>query len=244
MKQIIIVTNHKERYEKEIPKTDLYVTWCELKVESLIGIRSRSNLIFIIMDHEKKDDLDRMALYLRDVCIEDEKYVYLYGNKEDVDTMTSKIPSMFVKKKMYSFSHFDLLIDIVVKEEVKAENGKPMFLLIDDDSEYAERLRVYLDPHFRVLISRFDPEEIDKLVAVADVVLISMDGKLRLSEFMTLFRLLAAKKKIPRFAYYFISDSDSERNFNNSGVEKSSISFSKEMDPERVAKYLIGRIKG
>ena len=112
MKQIIIVTNHKDRYQKDIPENSLYVTWCDFSVDALLAVRDRSNIIFLLMDHEKYDDLNNMALYLRDLCLEMEKYVYMYGNKEDVDTMKSKIPAIFIKKTMYSFSHFDLLMDL------------------------------------------------------------------------------------------------------------------------------------
>ena len=79
MKQIIIVTNHKDRYQKDIPESSLYVTWCDFSVDALLAVRDRSNLIFLLMDHEKYDDLNNMALYLRDLCIEEEKILYIYG---------------------------------------------------------------------------------------------------------------------------------------------------------------------
>ena len=220
MKQIIIVTNHKDRYQKDIPESSLYVTWCDFSVDALLAVRDRSNLIFLLMDHEKYDDLNNMALYLRDLCLEMEKYVYMYGNKEDVDTMKSKIPAIFIKKTMYSFSHFDLLMDLIVQEEVIAENGKPVFLLVDDDNEYSEKLRVHLDQHFRVMISRFDPEEIYKLILT-----------------------IAAKSKSPGFHYYYLTDTDNERNTSNSGSDVGSISFSKEMEIERIARYFISRVE-
>ncbi len=243
MKQIIIVTNHKDRYQKDIPESSLYVTWCDFSVDALLAVRDRSNIIFLLMDHEKYDDLNNMALYLRDLCLEMEKYVYMYGNKEDVDTMKSKIPAIFIKKTMYSFSHFDLLMDLIVQEEVIAENGKPVFLLVDDDTEYSEKLRVHLDQHFRVMISRFDPEEIYKLILTADYVMISMSGSLRLYELMKLFRIIAAKSKSPGFHYYYLTDTDNERNTSNSGSDVSSISFSKEMEIERIARYFISRVE-
>lgn len=243
MKQIIIVTNHKDRFEKEIPKTDLYVTWCDFSVSALLSVRIRSNIILLLMDHEKYDDLNNMALYLRDMCLEDEKYIYIYGNKEDVDTMTSKVPALFIKKSMYSFSHFDILMNTIVQDEVIAENGKPIFLLIDDDAEYGAKLRVYLDQHFRVMISRFDPEEIDKLTLISDYVLISMNGRMTLYEFMKFFKIISAKSKTRGFHYYYITDTDSERYASNTGGDNNSIAFSKEMDVERIARYFTSRVE-
>ncbi len=36
MKQIIVVTNHKEQFEKKIPAEDFLVTWCAFTVEDLL----------------------------------------------------------------------------------------------------------------------------------------------------------------------------------------------------------------
>lgn len=241
MKQMIVVTNDRKRYEKAFDSRYFYITWSTLDVEDLLSKRSSSNLILVCMDHEDEIALKKIGLYLRDICIDDEKIVYLYGNKEDVDTMSALVPSMFIKKKMYAFTHFSMLVEKLVDSEVRKENSKPYCVILDDDVEYVEKLRVQLDSFFRVAVCRFDPAEINDLVLIADVVLVSVDGRLKLSEFMGLFHMLLAKKKVPRFRFYYLTRSDQERNAMNAGIEKSSISFSKQMDVEHVAKYLINQ---
>ena len=243
MKQILVMTNDRERYEKALPTKDFYITWCALSMEELLEKRANSNLILLCMDHEDKNFLKNLGLYLREACLEDEKILYLYGNKEDVDTISSLVPSMFIKKALYSFAMFDAMVDELVQQEVMAENGKPCCVIIDDDAGYVERLRVHLDGLFRVVVCGFDPHQINDLVKISDVVLISVDGKLKLSEFMGLFHLLLARKRIPGFRFYYLTPSDSERNAINLGMEKSSLSFSKEMDVERVAAFLIDQFK-
>ncbi len=239
MKQIIVVTNHKDRFEKEFAGSDFLVTWSALTVESLLPVRGRSNILFVCLDHEKHDDLVKIGLYLRDICIEDEKILYLYGNKADVDEVASYVPSLFIQKSLYSFADFVQIRDELAKNTALLDKDKPVFLIIDDDTDYVEKLRVYLDNDYKVLVSRFEIREIAALIHSADIVLISMDGKLALRDFMGLFRLLVVKKKKPSFKYYYMSSTDRERAMLNSATESTSISFSKEMDVDRVAKYFI-----
>ena len=239
MKQIIVVTNHKDRFEKEFAGSDFMVTWCELAVESLLPVRGRSNILFVCLDHEKHDDLVKIGLYLRDICIEDEKILYLYGNKADVDEVASYVPSLFIQKSLYSFADFVQIRDELAKNTAQSDKGKPVFLIIDDDTDYVEKLRVYLDNDYKVLVSRFEIREIASLIHAADIVLISMDGKLALHDFMGLFHMLVVKKKKSSFKYYYMSATNSERAELNAGSDSTSISFSKEMDVERVAKYFI-----
>lgn len=243
MKQIIVVTNHRDKFEKEFAGGDFAVTWSALTVEALLAVRGRSNILFVCLDHEKHDDLVKIGLYLRDICIEDEKILYLYGNKADVDEVASYVPSLFIQKSLYSFADFVQIRDELAKNTALLDKDKPVFLIIDDDTDYVEKLRVYLDSSYKVLVSRFEIREIASLIHSADTVLISMDGKLALSDFMGLFRLLVVKKKKPSFKYYYMSATDRERAMLNSATESTSISFSKEMDVERVARYFIDMIK-
>ena len=243
MKQIIVVTDDRERYEKTFPARDFYITWCAFSIDDLIKKRAASNLILICMDHEDRNTLKRIGLYLRDICIEDEKVLYLYGNKEDVEMMSSLVPSMFIKGKMFSFSQFDQMTEELVTKEVKPEEAKPYCVIIDDDTEYVEKLRVYLDSVFRVTVCGFDSGEINELALMADVVLVSVEGRMKLSEFMGLFQVLLTKKKAGKGNFYYLTPSNGEQSIINQRIENSAISFSKEMDVVRVAEFLKSHIK-
>ncbi len=243
MKQIIVVTNDREKYEKEFPEKEFYITWCLLSVQELIQIRAKSNLILLCLDHEDVSTLNKMGLYLRDICIEDEKMLYVYGNKEDVDTMTTLVPSMFVKKAMYSFVRFPRILDEMVVNEVKAENSKPFCVIIDEDMEYVERLRVHLDSFFRVAVCRFNTKEINDLVLPADIILVSVEGKMKLSEFMGMFQILLAKKKAQKVNFYYLTPTNGERDIINMRQQNSSISISKQADPADVARFLTSQFR-
>ncbi len=239
MKQIIVVTNHKEQFEKKIPAEDFLVSWCAFTVEDLLKVRDRSNLVLLCADHEDHNLLEKMGLYLRDACIEDEKMLYVYGNKEDVDVITSLVPSMFIKRSVYAFEDFTKFTAELVKNEVEAEYGKPCCLIVDDDAGYVEQLRLQLDQFFRVIVCKFDPADIAALIPEADVALISASGKLKLSETMGLFRILFTRKKTSVFQYYFLISPDSVDDVLKIGDEEKKISISKQLEVDKVAKALV-----
>lgn len=243
MKQIIVVTNDREKYEKAFPAREFYITWCLLSIQELIQIRAKSNLILLCLDHEDVNTLNRIGLYLRDICIEDEKMLYLYGNKEDVDTMTTLVPSMFIKKAVYSFVQFPRILEEMVVNEVKTENAKPFCVIIDEDMEYVERLRVHLDSFFRVVVCRFDMKEINDLVIPADVILVSVEGKMKLSEFMEMFQIFLAKKKAQKVNFYYLTPTNGERDLINMKLQSSSISISKQADPADAARFLTSQFR-
>ncbi len=101
VQQILVITSKKEKVEKEFNRPDLYVVWCSMSIEDIISKRARSNIFFVCVFDDDPDELRRIGIYLRDICIEEEKIVYLYGNELGVILMKSFIPSMFVRRSCF-----------------------------------------------------------------------------------------------------------------------------------------------
>lgn len=243
MKQIIVVSDHREKFENAFSNMDIQATWCGLSVEELIKVRGRSNIIFVCMDHDDSKTIEKIGLFLRDICIEDEKMLYIYGSKENVDALSSFVPKLFISKTVYSFVDLSRTVEELIGDVNESDSGKPCFLLIDNDSEYSEKLRVYLDPYYKFMLCHFDVEDIARMVPFAQIAIISLEGKMTISQLMELFRMFAAKKRNSNFKYYYLAKDDKERSLMNAGSEKTAISFSKEMDVERIARYFIDLVK-
>lgn len=244
MKQIIVATNDRDKYQPEFDKRGFMVFWCEFSIQSIMAMRGRSNMIFICVGDEDYETVKYLGLYLRDLCIEDDKVIYLYGPKANVDLLSSVIPKLFVKRAMYSHVHFGVMLSDFLMKDISDEGNKTTLLIIADDEAYVERLRPYLDPFFQVYVSRFDLDEMGKLLMRCNVVLIDMDGKLTMGGFMELIKVLAARKRSPYFHFYYLVSTNRERDKMNMGSVEDSISFSKEMDCTRIASYLKNRFAG
>ena len=241
VKQIVVVTSSREKREPLFRDHDFFITWCPFSVEELIKVRHRSNVFGLFLDDEDSDTLSRMGLYLRDLCLEDEKMLYLCGTKEEVKEFKSLVPAMFIKKSINNFSLFEGFMETLLTNEVKPHKGRPTLTIIDDDAEYIERLRVHLDEFFQVCISDFSGDETKHLISLSDVALISVDGMMKISDFMGLLRMVLRKKKESKFRFYYLTPTDKDRIVLNAESENISLSVSKEMDVDRVAKFLISQ---
>ncbi|MCR5179083.1 MAG: hypothetical protein K6C95_08905 [Lachnospiraceae bacterium] len=240
LKQIIIATNDREKLEKATLGKGCYVTWCALELDDILRVRDRSNVLFLCPKDEEEDDLKRIGLYLRDLCIEDEKIVYIYGSRRGVDILVSKMPVMFTR--MYSYASqmpFTVLLDdLAVMEKEMGSDDRPAILLLDDKTEYIEKLRVYLEPFFHIYVNHFDMDELGFMILRSDVILVGMDKKLTLVEYMDIFRVIYHKMKQIGFHLYYLTATNDERDRVNSGNDRSGMAFSREMGEQSVANYL------
>ncbi len=238
MDQIIVVAGDKSKYEGILKKNGFYVTWSSFELKDVIKVRDRSNAILVCTVDEDYETLKKLGFYLRDLCIEEEKSLYLYGKKEKVDIIRDLVPSLYIKKVILYHLAFSMLPEII-KQEFKPDRNKLTFLIIDNDTEYVGKLRLYLEPYFQILVSRFDYEEAGMLMLKSDIVLISMDATFKLREFMGFFKAMMMKKRSPLFRFFYLASTDSERNRMNAGSEDEGMAFSKEMDVARVADYFV-----
>ncbi|MBQ6968236.1 MAG: hypothetical protein IJP84_10095 [Lachnospiraceae bacterium] len=237
MDQIIVIAGDKSKYEADFKKYGFYVTWSSFDLKEVIKIRDRSNIILVCAVDEDYETLKKLGFYLRDICIEEEKTVYLYGRKEKVEIIKELVPSMYIKLVVLYHVAFSTVPGEILKHEFMPVRNKPTFLIIDNDTEYVGKLRLYLEPYFQILVSRFDFEEAGMLLLKSDIVLISMDATFTLREFMSFFKAVMTKKHSPLFHFFYLASSNSERYRMNAGSENESISFSKEMEVSRVAGY-------
>ena len=136
MKQIIIVTNERDKLENETVGRGLYITWCPFDIKEVQRVRDQSNLIFLCVKDEDPNELKRISLYLRDLCIEEEKLLYLYGNQQDVDDMRRRLPVLYIRKIVYSHSApFSALLDDLNDLIRETEPYGPTILFLDDNTE-------------------------------------------------------------------------------------------------------------
>lgn len=241
MKQIIVVTNNRDKLEERFQKKYFYVNFCDFSVEAFQKIRDRSDVVFVCMEHEDKNEVLRLSLYLKDVCIEYEKTLYLFGNVDDVEIVKTYVPHLYIKNSRYAFEGMDPIL-----EELSGPDSgitKPGFLLIDEDMEYVELVRDHLCEEFNVFVSHYDPFECEYFSRFSFSGMMSMDGMVKIS---SLFRILITvnnKRYDPDFHFYLLASSNFERDFFYEKSERIGISLSKEMDIDRIAKYLISRAK-
>lgn len=241
MKQIVVVTSNRKKAEKAFDSSRFYVAWCSMNLEDIIELRTRSNIFFFCIYDDDPDELKRIGIYLRELCIEEEKILYIYGTKEGVDILNSFVPSIYIRKSEYFYNTpiDDLTDDVLLINKLTDKNSKyKSILIMEEDDEYVAQLRLYLDSVFQIFVCNYDLNEMGGLILYSDILLIGTDGRFTIPESVDLLRIVQKRKKATDFHSYFIAKDNAERQKLNIASVSGNISFSKEMEISRIAKYL------
>ncbi|MBQ7636824.1 MAG: hypothetical protein IJS80_05905 [Lachnospiraceae bacterium] len=242
MQQIVVVTSGKEKVEKAFNRRDLYVVWCPMRLEAIISERAKSNILFLCVFDDDPDEIRRIGMYLRDICIEEEKIVYIYGNKEGVILLRSYVPSLFIRRAAYFYAEtLDSIVDDLSELEKITNNPEKRhsILIMEEDVEYIAKLRPYLEGDYRVYVCSYDLSEVGILIFYSDIILIGSSGRFTIPESIELLRAISERRRNANLHAYFLAVDRAEREkLNVSGIG-GSIAFSKDMEISRTANYLL-----
>lgn len=245
LKQIILVSNKRELIEKTLTEKGFLVTWCPFELEQIILVRDRSKVMFLCVNDEREEDLNKICLYLRDMCIEEEKELIIYGKAAGVDYISSRIPSIFIIKKAYAYA--EVLTDIInelIAADDEDDHALPGLLIVDDDTEYIAKLRPYLESHFRIYICHDKLNELGTFINAADIILINGDESYTLFELLDFFKTISARMRSSGLKFYYLTENDENRTRMNSGSERDAITLSKNVEAEKTASFLIRSYSG
>ncbi|MBR5116824.1 MAG: hypothetical protein IK096_07135 [Lachnospiraceae bacterium] len=244
MQQIVVITNRRKYYENTFKMKGYYVNWCDLEINAIISVRDRSNVFVFCLEDADPDLLDKVGYYMRDLCIEDEKIVYLFGRKDSVDHLKNVIPSLFVQKALYLYGTTDMLMDELKQMEEAENKNTPALLVVDDDQELVEQLRIMLGGYFRFYVTHYDILETRLFIKEANVVLMGTRGRYSMLDIMDLLRLIAQRKMAVGMSMYYLTEDEKESTrVNGSGPDKGSLAYSRDTDPRVIADVLQAAIK-
>ena len=247
MKKMILMATDRKKYEAAFKREGYLIYWCPFDVKELMEIKDKADTLFLCIDNEPRNTLASVGLYLRDICIDEEKMVYLYGNPDGVDEIKKYIPKLYIAqflKKETAAGNGDRISDIV-KDEVETEawqqkdTEKVKILLVGNDADYFKRLKILLEAYFDVKWINDSMTGCGELLFHADIVMISTDIRLSLRDFMDLFGAIGRRSKSSDFHLYYLADSKEEQRLQNTGLGSGSVCFLKSSGAENIALYLI-----
>ena len=242
LKQIIIATNYRSKLEDVTLGKGFYITWCGLSVKEIQNVRDQSNVIILCPVDENEMELKKIGLYMRDLCVDDEKIVYVYGSHAGVDSLLPYIPVLYVRRYEYATkNNFSVLMDDLALLEKDEKSSKPALTFMDDDIEYVSKLRLHLEPYFRIYVNHYDMKETGIMILRSNILIMSANKPLTLMQFSEIYGIIRTKMKQGDFHLYYLTDDLTERNRLNAFDTQKTIAFSRDMDPEQIADYLIKR---
>lgn len=218
---------------------EFYPTFCGYDVRSISKEQDKVDYILAVLPDTVADDVRQTLYYLRDMCIDEEKSVFLCGTKESLHHARQIIPSMILQGA-YEIEKGE--IDYVANQmhkKLTAEGEKKGCLIVDDDMEYNKKLRLALLPYCDVAFSDGTPAQTMPYIGQTRLLMISMDMKLDMLAWARLRAMIAKNKKRSDFHTILIAKDDArQKEVTRYLGEQGGICLSKEVDFLENANYL------
>ena len=108
--------------------------------------------IFLMYLGEYAEKISEVLVYLKDICLEDEKKLFLIGNDSEFKTVFETIPENVVSGTFDRPLNVKLLVehlDMVVAKAA-ADSGKKHILVVDDDALMLRTIKTWLSEKYQV----------------------------------------------------------------------------------------------
>ena len=100
------------------------------------------------------EDIPDVLVYLKDICLEEEKLLILLGNLDELGIVENSLPAAAIAEK------FERPIDLKkltaeihrLVQVVDEREAQKSILLVDDDPTFLKMMKGWLDPYYRVTI--------------------------------------------------------------------------------------------
>ena len=116
-------------------------------IKEIEGIKDESDIIILFLwddIYEKRDAL----IFLKDMCIEEDKTLFLIGNRQEFEVIENIIPEVIVARK---FERPVNVEDIIEELDRRAsEEKKKNILVVDDDGVFLRNMHNLLSIKYKV----------------------------------------------------------------------------------------------
>ncbi len=100
------------------------------------------------------DEVSDFLVYLKDICIENEKQLIVIGSREEMDIASKNLPTGVVSEFLERPLNMEKLLLVLENafEKNRARDQKKHILLVDDDANFLQMMKGWLDMEYRVTV--------------------------------------------------------------------------------------------
>ena len=100
------------------------------------------------------EDIPDVWVYLKDICLEEDKMLILLGNLDELGIVENSLPAAAITEKFERPVDLKKLTAEVHKlaQTVDEREAQKSILLVDDDPTFLKMMKGWLDPYYRVTI--------------------------------------------------------------------------------------------
>ncbi len=130
------------------------IAFCSPETDALNEARNKANILLVYLE-ENMEALSEALVYIKDLCAETEKMLFLIGYESEIRDAEKIIPP----KELISDT-FDRPLNVKtlvagLEKAVEREENKPAkkhILVVDDSGTFLRTIKTWLDPYYKVSI--------------------------------------------------------------------------------------------
>ena len=138
---------------KNLSEAGIEVIKVEPRINDLEEYRKEPNLLLFYLG-SYVEDIPDVLVYIRDICLENDKILCLIGDEAEYETIEKSIPADRVAEKF--MRPLDIKVLVERMQDICSFNDKmarrKSILLVDDDPTFLKLAKSWLDEEYRVTI--------------------------------------------------------------------------------------------
>ena len=162
--------------------------------------------IFVFYLGKYVSEIPETLVYLKDICLEEDKYLFLLGTLDELDITTKYVPAAAIAEKFERPFDIKRLVSEVGRfaQAVGARDMKKSILLVDDDPTFLKMMKGWLDEEYRVTIVTSGTQA---LMYIADNKpdLILLDYEMPVTSGPQVLEMIRSETKVDRIPVIFLT---------------------------------------
>ena len=162
--------------------------------------------IFVFYLGKFVSEIPETLVYLKDVCLEEDKFLFLLGTLDELDVVTQLVPAAAIAAKFERPFDIKKLVSEVGRfaQAVGARDMKKSILLVDDDPTFLKMVKGWLDEEYRVTIVTSGTQA---LMYIADNKpdLILLDYEMPVTSGPQVLEMIRSETKVDRIPVIFLT---------------------------------------
>ena len=191
--------------QKNLESAGYDVVRVDPEVKQLVEYKDDTD-IFVFYLGKFVSEIPETLVYLKDICLEEDKYLFLLGTLDELDVVSQYVPPAAIAEKFERPFDIKKLISEIGRfaQAVGAREMKKSILLVDDDPTFLKMVKGWLDEEYRVTIVTSGTQA---LMYIADNKpdLILLDYEMPVTSGPQVLEMIRSETKVDRIPVMFLT---------------------------------------
>jgi hypothetical protein len=137
--------------QTSLKKSDYEVIFVKPEINAINNVKDKPKIILLYLEDEAKQ-WNNLWVFIKDLCAEEEKHLYLVGYKGEIEEAKKVIPEMLISGTFDRPLNVKLLVDhlnLVVEKDLE-DIKKKHILIVDDSGPMLRTIKSWLTSKYQI----------------------------------------------------------------------------------------------